>query len=128
MHDADARHLYVDVAEPLAERALLTVRGPGTQDPDLERRAASDERWRAQLPTSTARSISEAESQLERELRSGYRVVVAFGSRGEAERARYGLDRSTPTSSSGRSPSRPRSCSPRRRSPRDSSRRSCGSR
>ncbi len=98
MHDADARHLYVDVAEPLSERALLSVRGPGKEDPDLERRAASDERpaeptFRAQSPTSTARSISEAESQLERELRSGYRVVVAFGSRGEAERARYGLDR-----------------------------------
>ena len=92
MHDADARHLYVDVAEPLAERALLTVRGPGDADPDPERRAPSDD-WRAQLPTSTARSISEAESQLERDLRSNYRIVVAFPSRGEAERARYGLDR-----------------------------------
>ena len=27
MHDADARHLYVDVADPLASRALLTMRG-----------------------------------------------------------------------------------------------------
>ncbi len=90
MHDADARHLYVDVADPLSRRALLTIRGPG--DPDPERRATSDE-WRAQLPTSTARSISEAESQLERDLRSNYRIVVAFPSRGEAERARYGLDR-----------------------------------
>ena len=27
MHDSDARHLYVDVAEPLAERALVSVRG-----------------------------------------------------------------------------------------------------
>ena len=37
--------------------------------------------------------MGEAESQLERELRSGNRVVVAFENRGEAERARYGLNR-----------------------------------
>jgi transcription-repair coupling factor (superfamily II helicase) len=84
MHDADARHLYVDVAEPLERRALLTVRSPSEDDA---------EGLRAQVPTSAARTISEAESQLERELRSGYRVVVAFESRGEAERARYNLDR-----------------------------------
>jgi transcription-repair coupling factor (superfamily II helicase) len=83
IHDADARHLYVDVAEPLSRRALVSVRTP----------AEGDDGFRAQIPTSAARSISEAESQLERELRSGYRVVVAFESRGEAERARYNLDR-----------------------------------
>ena len=36
MHDADARHLYVDVAEPLAERALVTARqvdGDETSEP-----------------------------------------------------------------------------------------------
>src|SRR5204863_3277481 len=38
-------------------------------------------------------SISEAQSQLEREVRSGYAVAVAFEHRGEAERTRYGLDR-----------------------------------
>jgi transcription-repair coupling factor (superfamily II helicase) len=86
MHDADARHLYVDVAKPLAERALLRVLGAGSED---------DHGWvfRSQAPTSAARSISEAESHLERELRSGYRVVVAFQSMGEAERARYNLNR-----------------------------------
>ena len=49
--------------------------------------------FRAQAPVSTARSISEAEAQLERDVRSGYRVVVTFPGRGEAERARYNLDR-----------------------------------
>jgi transcription-repair coupling factor (superfamily II helicase) len=84
MRDSDARRLYVEVAEPLSERAVVRMR------------AASDDgavAFRAQAPTSAARSISEAESQLERELRSGYRVVVAFESRGEAERARYNLNR-----------------------------------
>jgi transcription-repair coupling factor (superfamily II helicase) len=96
MHDSDARHLYVEVAEPLAARALLSLRRPSA-DPSAGEREPSKpaEGWvfRAQAPTSAARSISEAESQLERELRSGYRVVVTFASRGEAERARYNLDR-----------------------------------
>ncbi|MGH2987556.1 MAG: CarD family transcriptional regulator, partial [Solirubrobacterales bacterium] len=91
MHDADARHLYVNVSEPLAERALINIRGTGDSEPDGEQAPRTD--WRAQAPTSAARNISEAESHLERELRSGYRVVVVFGSRGEAERARYNLNR-----------------------------------
>src|SRR5204863_4551856 len=84
MPDVDARRLYVDVAAPLAERAAVTV---SDSDADLELS------FRAQAPTSAARSIGEAESQLERELRSGYRVVVAFERRGEAERALYNLNR-----------------------------------
>ena len=88
MHDADARHLYVDVAEPIAERALLSVRGTsdGGDDPGALV-------FRAQAPTSAARNIAEAEALLERELRSNYRVVVTFANRGEAERARYNLNR-----------------------------------
>ena len=96
MHDADARHLYVDVADPLAERAVLTSAGraePTMRRPSNEQRATSNCLFRAQTPTSAARTINEAESQLERELRSGYRVVVCFESRGEAERARYNLNR-----------------------------------
>ncbi len=85
MHDSDARHLYVDVGEPLADRALVSVSGAGDDD--------EGEVFRAQTPTSAARSIAEAEAQLEKELRSGYRVVVAFESQGEAERARYNLNR-----------------------------------
>jgi transcription-repair coupling factor (superfamily II helicase) len=84
MHADDAQHLYVDVAEPLAERASLSLTGAGEEDEDAFRAA------RAESP---ARSIKEAEGELEKLVRSGYRTVVAFDSLGEAERARYGLDR-----------------------------------
>jgi transcription-repair coupling factor (superfamily II helicase) len=84
MRDADARRLYVDVAAPLAERAAISVSST---------ESGQELSYRAQAPTSAARSMGEAESQLERELRSGYRVVVAFENRGEAERARYNLNR-----------------------------------
>ena len=84
MHADDARHLYVDVAEPLAARAALSFRTAGDDDEDAFRAA------RAESP---ARSIKEAEAELEKQVRSGYRTVVAFDDRGEAERARYGLDR-----------------------------------
>jgi transcription-repair coupling factor (superfamily II helicase) len=84
MHDEDARRLYVDVAEPLASRAALAFSGLDS---------GQEHAFRAQAPSSAARSLGEAESQLERELRSGYRVVVTFEHRGEAERARYNLGR-----------------------------------
>ncbi len=84
MHADDARHLYVEVAGPLADRAALTISGADSGQ-ELE--------FRAQAPRSPARSIAEAESQLERELRSGYAVVVAFEHQGEAERTRYNLSR-----------------------------------
>jgi transcription-repair coupling factor (superfamily II helicase) len=84
MHADDARRLYVDVAAPLAERAALSIGAVGEEDEDAFRAA------RAESP---ARSVKEAEAELEKLVRSGYRTVVAFDSRGEAERARYGLDR-----------------------------------
>jgi transcription-repair coupling factor (superfamily II helicase) len=84
MHADDARHLYVDVAEPLGERASLSFIAAGSDDEDAFRAA------RAESP---ARSVKEAEAELEKQVRSGYRTVVAFDDRGEAERARYGLDR-----------------------------------
>ena len=40
-----------------------------------------------------ARNVGEAEGELEKLVRSGYRAVVAFDSMGEAERSRYGLER-----------------------------------
>ena len=85
MHTDDARRLYVDIAEPLVARARLSLRSIATDDEGIS--------IRAQAPASAARSIGEAEPQLERELRSGYRVVVAFDHRGEAERARFNLER-----------------------------------
>ncbi len=84
MHADDARHLYVDVAAPLAARAALSFGAAGSDDEDAFRAA------RAESP---ARSVKEAEVELEKQVRSGYRTVVAFDDRGEAERARYGLDR-----------------------------------
>ena len=84
MHADDARHLYVDVSTPLAERAVLSLGAAGEDD---------DEAFRASRAESPARSVKEAEGELEKQIRSGYRTVVAFDSRGEAERARYGLDR-----------------------------------
>ena len=48
---------------------------------------------RSWAPSSAARSLAEAEGRLEQELGAGFRVVVAFDHRGEAERARYNLKR-----------------------------------
>jgi transcription-repair coupling factor (superfamily II helicase) len=84
MHDADARRLYVDVTEALEKRASVRI---------SESDSGQEISFRAQAPSSAARTIAEAEKQLERELRSGYRVVVSFEHRGEAERARYNLQR-----------------------------------
>src|SRR3954447_25135295 len=84
MHADDASHLYVDVAVPLAERASLSFIAAGSDD---------EEAFRAARAESPARSVKEAEAELEKQVRSGYRTVVAFDDRGEAERARYGLDR-----------------------------------
>jgi transcription-repair coupling factor (superfamily II helicase) len=85
MHAEDAQRLYGDVAEPLSERAVLSVSSAG-DDEDAEA-------FRAARAESPARSVKEAEGELDKLLRSGYRTVVAFDSYGEAERARYGLDR-----------------------------------
>src|SRR5215204_2359535 len=84
MHDSDARRLYVDIAGLLEDRASVRI---------SDSNAGQELSFRAQAPSSAARSIGEAEKQLERELRSGYRVVVVFEHRGEAERARYNLQR-----------------------------------
>jgi transcription-repair coupling factor (superfamily II helicase) len=84
MHAADARRLYVDVAGPLRDRAALSISG---------RVSGQDHSFRAQRPASAARTLAEAESELERELRSGNLAVVSFERRGEAERVRYNLRR-----------------------------------
>ncbi|MEX2448919.1 MAG: CarD family transcriptional regulator, partial [Solirubrobacterales bacterium] len=97
MHADDARHLYVDVATPLAARAALTLRGPGEVENEvgvaIGPKAQTQGPFRAARAESPARSVKEAEGELEKLVRSGYRTVVAFDSRGEAERTRYGLDR-----------------------------------
>jgi transcription-repair coupling factor (superfamily II helicase) len=86
-HDDDAHQLYVkpeDVQATLAGRArvrLSTIAG----DQELQ--------LRAQSADTAARSLAEAEPELERLLRSGYRTVVSFPRRGEGERIAYNLGR-----------------------------------
>ncbi len=48
---------------------------------------------RASAADTAARSLAEAEPELEKLVRSGYRTVVAFPRRGEGERAAYNLGR-----------------------------------
>jgi transcription-repair coupling factor (superfamily II helicase) len=86
-HDEDAHHLYVkpeEVQAVLAARARLALSSiAGDQELQL----------RAQSADTAARSLAEAEPELERLLRSGYRTVVAFPRHGEGERMAYNLGR-----------------------------------
>ena len=91
LHSDDAHHLYVppaDVEEALAERVLVRFST-----------VSSDQRhqFRAQAADGAARSIREAEPELEKLVRSGYETVVAWSRRGEADRAAYNLARLRPT-------------------------------
>jgi len=91
MHADDARHLYEDVAGPLAERAAFVLQRPVDAD---ESGSSDPERpMRAFLAETPAKNIKEAETELTKLVNSGYRAVVAFDSKGEAERTRYGMDR-----------------------------------
>src|SRR5204863_10181992 len=49
--------------------------------------------FRAQGADTSAKDLREAEPELEKLVRSGYRTVVAWARRGEAERAAYNLAR-----------------------------------
>jgi transcription-repair coupling factor (superfamily II helicase) len=81
--EEDARRLYVDVAEPLQARAGLSL-GADT---------GQEHSFRAQRAEFPSRTLGEAEAELEKLTRSGYRTVVAFEGRGEAERTRFNLSR-----------------------------------
>jgi transcription-repair coupling factor (superfamily II helicase) len=83
IYEGDARRLYVDVAEPLQRRARLSL-GADT---------GQEHSFRAQRAEFPSRTLAEAEGELEKLNRSGYRTVVVFEGRGEAERARYNLSR-----------------------------------
>jgi transcription-repair coupling factor (superfamily II helicase) len=95
IHDDDIARLYVAVREPLRKRAALRLTGGGDDVAGSED-GAPNGALRASVPVSPARSIAEAEPELERQVRSGYTTVVAFERIGEAERARYALERLTP--------------------------------
>jgi transcription-repair coupling factor (superfamily II helicase) len=85
--DADAHHLYVspaDIESALVERARIWLSSISGEQP-LQ--------LRAQAADTAARSLAEAEPELEKLVRSGYRTVVAFPRRGEGERAAYNLGR-----------------------------------
>jgi transcription-repair coupling factor (superfamily II helicase) len=86
-HDDDAHHLYVspdELNDVLGSRARIWLSAlAGDQELQL----------RAQSADVAARSLAEAEPQLEKLVRSGYRTVVAFPRRGEGERAAYNLAR-----------------------------------
>jgi transcription-repair coupling factor (superfamily II helicase) len=83
VHEEDARRLYVAVSEPLQARAALSLGAD----------AGQEHSFRAQRAEFPSRTLAEAEGELEKLIRSGYRTVVAFDGRGEAERARYNLSR-----------------------------------
>jgi transcription-repair coupling factor (superfamily II helicase) len=85
--DADAHHLYVSpehIQEALSERARIWLSALASgQEIEL----------RAQAANTAARTLGEAEPELEKLVRSGYRTVVTFPRRGEGERAAYNLGR-----------------------------------
>jgi transcription-repair coupling factor (superfamily II helicase) len=85
--DEDAHHLYVSpeqIEAVLRERARIWLSSiSGGQEIEL----------RAQTADTAARSLGEAEPELEKLVRSGYRTVVTFPQRGEGERAAYNLGR-----------------------------------
>ncbi|MBM3667038.1 MAG: transcription-repair coupling factor [Actinobacteria bacterium] len=84
MHDDDARRLYVEVSDRLEARAVLRLSGAD---------AGQQHSLRAQRAEFPSRTPAEAEAELEKLVRSGYRAVVAFERGGEADRARYNLAR-----------------------------------
>ncbi len=85
--DEDAHHLYVSpesVQSAVGERARIWLSSISADQP-IE--------LRAQAADTMARSLGEAEPELEKLVRSGYRTVVTFPRRGEGERAAYNLGR-----------------------------------
>jgi len=85
--DADAHHLYLppeELGAALDARAAVRLSSISGDQPH---------QFRAQGANASARSLKEAEPELEKLVRSGYRTVVAWARRGEAERASYNLAR-----------------------------------
>jgi transcription-repair coupling factor (superfamily II helicase) len=86
-HDVDAHELYVrpeTVQEALDARAHVRLSALNADQPF---------ELRAQAADLAARSLREAEPQLEKLVRSGYRTVVTWPRRGEGERTAYNLAR-----------------------------------
>ncbi|MHB8691883.1 MAG: transcription-repair coupling factor [Solirubrobacteraceae bacterium] len=86
-HDAGAHHLYVppdEIDAALSDRARIRL-----SSIDQDQKYA----FRAQAADVAARGIKDAEPELEKLARSGYKTVVAFAQKGEGERAAYNLGR-----------------------------------
>jgi transcription-repair coupling factor (superfamily II helicase) len=86
-HDEDAHHLYVKperILQTLDDRAAVRLSSISADQPTEIRAQAAD---------FAARSLKEAEAELEKLTRSGYTTVVAWPQRGAAERAAYNLGR-----------------------------------
>jgi transcription-repair coupling factor (superfamily II helicase) len=86
-HDEDAHHLYVapgPIEAALSERASIWLSSIEQDQPFS---------FRAQDANFAARGLREAEPELEKLVRSGYRTVVAYPVKGDGERAAYNLDR-----------------------------------
>src|SRR4051795_767617 len=86
-HDKDAHHLYLSpdtLREQLDSCTNLRLSSISQDQPH---------EFRAQGADTAAKSLREAEPELEKLVRSGYRTVVAWSRRGEGERAAYNLSR-----------------------------------
>ncbi|MEW6581928.1 MAG: transcription-repair coupling factor, partial [Actinomycetota bacterium] len=79
----DAEALLAEIA---AASALQVVPPAGEHEPAFD---ATEARF-------AVRSLSEAEAEIHRLARGGHRVLVAFGRRGEMERAQHQLERTRP--------------------------------
>jgi transcription-repair coupling factor (superfamily II helicase) len=86
-HAEDAHDLYV--APDAVEATLATRARIRLSSIDGDQAIA----FRGQSADVAARGVKEAEPELEKLVRGGYRTVVAFGRRGEGERAAYNLGR-----------------------------------
>jgi transcription-repair coupling factor (superfamily II helicase) len=87
MHDDEAHQLYVpadEIEAVLEQRARIRLSSMDAGQPF---------EFRAQGADVAARSIRDAEPELEKLTRSAYRTVVAFATRGEGERTAYNLAR-----------------------------------
>jgi transcription-repair coupling factor (superfamily II helicase) len=85
--DEDAHHLYVSpegVQSAVVARTRIWLSSMSSGQ-EIELRASAAD--------TAARSLAEAEPELEKLVRSGYRTVVTFPRRGEGERAAYNLGR-----------------------------------
>jgi transcription-repair coupling factor (superfamily II helicase) len=86
-HDEDAHQLYVppsQITAALNAQARIRLSSIDSDQPFA---------FRGQAAEIAARGVKDAEPELEKLARSGYRTIVAFARRGEGERAAYNLGR-----------------------------------